>query len=304
MNILGAGLSGLLAGALDRRATIFEAQPKLPHNHWAVLRFREDKIGRALNIPFRRVRVLKAVCVDGVVTSVVTPAIANLYSRKAIGAITSRSILDLEPVDRYIAPGDLIPRLAEMCEGRINLGYPGDIETLRKWRAAGKKIISTIPLPAMLNMIGAKHELEFMRAPIRVNRYRVEGADAFQTIYFPSPKTPVYRATLTGDELILELTDTGIMRTPQYLEVLKAFGLRSVDAEMLNHHKQALGKIVPLPREQRQALLLKLTTEHGIFSLGRFATWRNVLLDDVFSDFYKVRELMALSNYDLLKVSR
>ncbi len=114
----------------------------------------------------------------------------------------------------------------------------------------------------------------------------------------------MYRATLTGDELIIELTEKGILRTHQYLEVLGAFGLRQPYVEMLNHHKQSLGKIVPLPAEQRKALLLRITTEHGVFSMGRFACWRNILLDDCFNDFFKIREMMTLSNYDLLRTAR
>ena len=61
--VVGAGMAGLLAGAILREecARIFEAQPDLPNNHHALLRFRSSIVGDTLNIPFRSVKVLKAV---------------------------------------------------------------------------------------------------------------------------------------------------------------------------------------------------------------------------------------------------
>jgi hypothetical protein len=64
-----------------------------------------------------------------------------------------------------------------------------------------------------------------------------------------------------------------------------------------------MGKIVPLPADRRKALLMALTVEHGVFSLGRYACWRNLLLDDVFEDYFKLRSIMALeSQYDFRRI--
>lgn len=298
MIIIGAGLSGLLAGALDRRAKIIEMQKGLPHNHHAVLRFRDDKIGRALNMPFRKVRVLKGIWHNSEWVQP-TPDIANSYARKVTGAIVDRSILDIRPVERFIAPKNFIERLAEACNGRIDYG----VDAAKSWATLPRPLISTIPLPHMLNFaqIDWGDDDKFRHQSIKVVKFRVPGADVFQTVYFPAKEQCVYRATLTGDELALECVGEGPMNEWQQSEALWAFGLRAQDVEMLDAKKQGLGKILPLPDTERKAILWRLTREHGVYSLGRFACWRNSLLDDVYEDYFRIRRMMELGEYDVMK---
>lgn len=298
MIIIGAGLSGLLAGALDRRATILELQKSLPHNHAAVLRFREDKIGKALNIPFRKVRVLKSLWEDGR-TVTLTPRVVNQYSRKVTGAIVDRSILSLEPATRFIAPQDLIQQLAEMCFGRIEYGR----DVARNFDKLPRPLISTIPLAHMLNFCNMDwgSDDKFQSQPIRVVKYRVRGADVFQTIYYPDPAQAVYRASMTGDELIIESATATKLEAEHLDDVLDSFGLVSLDIEPLTTTRQRFGKILPLPDTERKALLLRLSQEHGIYSLGRFACWRNILLDDVHDDYFRIRRMIELGAYDHIK---
>jgi hypothetical protein len=78
---------------------------------------------------------------------------------------------------------------------------------------------------------------------------------------------------------------------------MEAFGIYSLGDD-LGTSEQRYGKIVPLPAEPRRALLTRLTTQHGVYSLGRFATWRNVLLDDVVNDLAVIRKLLRASEYD------
>ena len=63
MIIFGAGLAGLLAGNILRKyhPKIYEAQNELPNNHSALLRFRTSDVGTACSIPFKRVKVSKAI---------------------------------------------------------------------------------------------------------------------------------------------------------------------------------------------------------------------------------------------------
>jgi hypothetical protein len=60
---------------------------------------------------------------------------------------------------------------------------------------------------------------------------------------------------------------------------------------------QPFGKIIDLPRRTREALLYELTREYNVFSLGRFATWRNILLDDVVNDIHVLDKLISASEY-------
>lgn len=300
MKIIGAGLSGLLAGALDRHATIFERQPELPHNHHAVLRFREDKIARALDIPFRKVRVHKAVAGDDYKPrSNVLPSDINGYSRKTLGMHSTRSIIDLSPVDRFVAPSNFIAQLGDMCRGRIEFNStvnPSDLEG---------PVISTIPLPSMLAAMGWDEEPtmpEFVFSNIRVLKFTIPDTDVFQTIYFPGEDTPLYRATITRDELILELAE--IMGDLSEEQLAAAMGCFGIDYKILRPKeikRQGMGKIMPINEQQRKSLLYRLTKMRQVYSLGRFACWRNILLDDVFDDYWKVKKMIALNEYDIAR---
>jgi hypothetical protein len=80
--------------------------------------------------------------------------------------------------------------------------------------------------------------------------------------------------------------------------VMDAFALRPGNVFQIDVVEQKYGKIIPLPDAVRKRVLHRLTQEHGIFSLGRFATWRNVLLDDVVQDIAVLRKLMKASQYE------
>ena len=129
MKIYGAGLAGLLAGHMLRRfePEIHEIQLSLPHNHDAVLRFRSEAVSIATGIPFKRVRVYKQIIFKGVNWgNDVPPRIANMYSLKVTGQVLNRSIVNIAPVDRWIAPPDFISQLAI----GLNITYGSELTTL------------------------------------------------------------------------------------------------------------------------------------------------------------------------------
>lgn len=306
VKVVGAGLAGLICAALTPNAEVFESNARREMQHKALLRFRSDAIGRALGVPFRKVRVNKAIWSHDEEVAP-SPRVANLYSRKVLqNELRDRSIWNVEPVDRYIAPSDLYNILVARCEGRIHWERPIHNGDLSWWRGEGAAIISTIPMPSLLSMAEFDPPSplpQFSFAGIYVSRYTIHGADLFQTVYFPDAETSVYRASITGDLLIVE----SVRRQMDGVElraVLRAFGLVEEDIEPHDNgfpHRQTYGKIAPIPDRWRKAILYSLTTERGIFSLGRFATWKNILLDDVYGDMMKIRELMTLSHYDKLK---
>jgi hypothetical protein len=73
--------------------------------------------------------------------------------------------------------------------------------------------------------------------------------------------------------------------------------LLDVDWESETKVDQKYGKIVDMDEKARQAILFHLTDKHNIFSLGRFATWRNILLDDVAADLPRIEKMMMASDY-------
>lgn len=293
VTIIGAGLSGLIGATQFPGATVLEANGPEQLSHKAVLRFRTDTVSRLTGIPFRKVTVRKSIWHMG---EHVYPDIqlANMYSIKTNGGYLDRSIWNLEPVERYIAPENLQHQLAEMIGPRIKWNAPVDRMQLIKME---RPVISTLPMPLLLNLLDLAHDQDFKYSSIEVDRWRVMECDVYQTIYFPNPMFSTYRASITGNLLIIERR--GELSQTEFLEVLKAFGIRgSMDVELIQKgHSQRFGKIAPINEEFRCNSIFTLTHEHGLYSLGRFAVWRNILLDDVASDAAVIKRLIAGGKY-------
>lgn len=288
--IVGAGLAGLIAAHIFPREQILEAASEPRQMHRAVLRFRSTVVADLIGIEFRKVRVRKGVFFHG---QFVAPNVmlANLYSRKCMGQLNAeRSIWNIDPVDRYIAPETLYEQLVEVLAPRIHWGHKADYTTTTGL------VISTAPLPATLRELDIPVKAEFARAPITVARFRVPKCDVHQTVYFPTDHHPLYRASITGDLLICEFAGDAIDSEGWLEEVMQAFGLDAL--EPIDRVGQEYGKIAPINETLRKHLVHLLTTDHGIYSLGRFATWRNLLLDDVVGDAAVIKRLIHATPYD------
>jgi hypothetical protein len=288
MRIYGAGMAGLLAAGMLRRFSpvVCEAQNKLPDNHGALLRFRSEAVPQATGQPFQKVRVLKAIKADGRLHFRADVRLSNLYSLKVTGRIATRSILDTEPVDRYIAPPEFI---ATMAAG-VDLRYsePLTRDRLEEHKEAGEPVISTIPMNLLMDIVGWDHRPEFSYQGITSARLVVRNppVDVFQTIYYPEPQALQYRASLTGNLLTIEYMgmpeDAGMY---QLASILDDFGINP-DAEFtrLPVSFQRYGKLLPIEEKVRRAFILAMTDQFHVYSVGRFATWRQILLDDVVKD--------------------
>lgn len=302
--IVGAGLAGLITACKIPDVPIYEAGPRVD-SHKALLRFREDSVSRATGIPFKAVRVRKSIWANACHWTQCSIQYANVYSRKVTGALLGdRSIWDLDEVTRYIAPEDFYDRLVDMHGDRIRFATPIQFQT----RQSRERLISTIPLPLMMelcDLAAPEGSVTFGPSPINVRRYRLPaGTDLYQTVYFPEVWLRTYRASITGDILIVECIDRDMAfewayaEDKELLHICEAFGLNAVeDLTPMEKVKQRYGKIIDIPRQQREAILYELTREFNVFSIGRFATWRNILLDDVVKDIDVVKRLMASSEY-------
>jgi len=290
--IVGAGFSGLLAAYAWPGIPITELAPVPRQVHRAVLRFRGDAVSRLTGIPFRKVRVHKGIWFEGKFHPP-TISLGNAYSLKTLhGFYPDRSIWNIEAADRYIAPEDFYDRLIAHAGSRIAWGTQDDL--------SNGPVISTIPLTNMHRLLPVA---SLKRAAIKVDRFRVcrNSCDLFQTVYFPSAKLSVYRATITGDLLTLERdADFELPTMLDYDAVRLAFGINiERDCDAVDRASQEFGKIVPLSAEDRKRILFSLTHDHGIYSLGRFATWRNILLDDVVNDIAVIQRLLrSAASYD------
>lgn len=292
--IIGAGLSGLIAAHAWPRAQVLERAAAAAENHKAVLRFRGEGVSALTGIEFRRVMVRKALWSAGAFHAP-TPYHANAYSAKVLGRITGdRSVWALDPVERWIAPPDFYLRLVEAVGSRIswNASFSHSAP-----RAHFGPIVSTAALPETLAQVGLAASVELRFSKIVVRRYRVHDCDTFQTIYFPDLGEPLYRASITGDLLIAESMSEQTSVLDEQATLERVFGIPGRAERIEKTAVQRYGKIAPLDDAMRRALLLRLTTEHGIYSLGRFATWRNVLLDDLIHDIAVIKRLSASDHY-------
>ncbi len=295
MQIIGAGLSGLIAAHIWPRAPVYEVAPAPSPTHAALLRFRSEAVSNIVGIPFRRVTVRKGIWHDGAYH---TPSIrlSNLYSQKCLSRIEpDRSIWNIEPAERYVAPSDLYQMLVDAVGLRITWGCDFYKDVMPTLSSTAPKI-STAPLPTTLSALGYPHPAEFRRAAITVQRYLIPKCDAFQTVYFPSSKHSMYRASITGQLLIVEHATAEAPQGYWDESLEAAFGIDLGAATPLSTVRQEYGKIAPIPDTQRKATLFELTRLHRIFSLGRFACWRNSLLDDVVADAAVIKRL-ALYNF-------
>jgi len=298
LTVFGAGLAGLIAARMlsERNPVIMEAQSSLPNNHHAVLRFKSGVVGDVTNIPFKKVQVSKWVLRDAGSNPIRDAAV---YSRKVTGKLHARSIQDTRPVERYIAPSDLVRRLAHTARIAYDVTFESWSHNLA--RAHGP-VISTVPIPIMMDLFKWDDKPGFNSMPGWTLKAIIKpelDCQLYGTVYSAVERDLWYRASMTGNELMIE--GAGIPLSPErYDEVLsaglKVFGLCRDDLSESHQHVSKYQKIADLNGPERESVkrfMMWLSDEHQIYSLGRFATWRpKLLLDDLVNDVRVIARLM------------
>lgn len=304
MIILGAGMAGLLCGALNPNSTIYEASNEQPDNHKAVLRLRSPEIGKLVGVDMKKVKVHKAIWSKGQERQL-TIGLAHQYSRKVTGKISARSIFNLDTEYRFIPPVDFVDQLRDKAP---RIKYGKKIKKISKEQILfddhkvidrrETPIVSTVPMPVLANILVESDPAPFSTGNIYINQYNISWCDSHCTIYYPDEETSVYRATINGNVLIIEGTKP-LIETEEEM-VFKSLGIsiNDVYGSVIKDHKQKRGKITGIHSKPRQAFILKSTIDFNIYSLGRFATWRpKVMLDDVLDDIFHIRNLISKGNY-------
>ena len=298
MIVYGAGLAGLLSANMLRRfrPVIWEAQTELPNNHSALLRFRTDGVGAACGIPFKKVKVQKAIRYDQKILKDSNLFFNNMYALKVTDSVIKRSINNLEDVERYIAPLDLISQMASTCA----IKYSSSLNLQNLKSNQGVKI-STIPMPVLMKIVNWPDIPDFPVKPIWTQRGVISKPhfDIYQTVYFPDPFDAPYRVSIIGNVVIAEYAKKPECNTGADLMDLirECFGVQVGKIKDLNLSCQKYGKIMPIDEQVRKEFIYAMTTEYNLYAVGRFATWRQLLLDDVVKDIQVVEKFIENKNH-------
>ncbi len=308
MYILGSGLAGCIAAIQDESAMILEANAQPNVNHKALLRMRTESISHITGIPFKKVLVHKFILdSDFKFKTWASPKDITLYSRKVIGKLTSRSITSLEPDVRFVPPMSFHQDLLDRISYRTHFGMKVSGITLASVEIEGgvvidrdsSPIISTIPLTAMLGITNLNVEglfvSEMESRPIYVSRYRMYDADLHMTVYVTAPNTDVYRVSIHSDVLTIESMSE--ITSYDVDNITSEIGLGTTEP-IEENFRQRIGKIKTINDAVRKEAIYKLTHNLNIYSLGRFACWRSILLDDVVLDLQKIKKMMSKTAYE------
>ena len=302
MIIYGAGMAGLLAANCLRRfkPVIREAKEDLPNNHSALLRFRTPNVGTACGIPFKKVKVSKAISYENKMYTEPTLFLSNMYSGKVTGAYENRSINNLDTVDRYISPPNLIELMALNCKIEYNQKLTNTSLVKSRLSSMNPPIISTIPMPVMMDVINWEDKPSFRYKKIWTHTGTITDpeVDVYQTIYYPNPMEDFYRVSVIGNIVIAEYSkQPDIAPGPSLFGALaEGFGIKPERIADIKSSEQKYGKILPIEESVRRKFIHHLTEHHGIYSLGRFATWRQILLDDVVNDISVIEKFIVRSD--------
>lgn len=298
MIVIGAGMGGLIAAAMLRKdcEKVLEAKDGLPDNHAAVLRFKSSIVGDTLNIPFKKVKALKAVHPW---RNPVADAMA--YSKKTNNSYSLRSITSAngELHERYIAPQGFPSKIASAVSAEILFGIKVGATFMQ---SLNKPSISTLPMPMMMDILGwegAKPEFQSIEGWSVTAT--IPGCDMYCSLYVPDPELSIYRISISGNQLIAEASVGSRTNDRDALlaESLEVLGLRGVTISNAKIHHQRFMKILPIDETIRRSFIMWATEKHKVYSLGRFATWRpGLLLDDIVNDVRVIQKIQQTTNYD------
>ena len=312
MNIIGAGMAGLLAGGMirDQSVSIWESASSLPNNHSAVLRFRSSIVGDALDIPFKKVKMMKTTYPW---RNPVADAMA--YSMKTNGTASLRSVTDAngEISERYIAPENLIQELRKRVTGAVFFDVKIGSDELE---GMSKPIISTVPMPVLMKLLKYEDIPKFSYVNGFNINCTVPQSDAYVSVYVPNPYRQFNRVSLTGQKLTIEFSfpelnneelkdEADCIRNDAsaiellVLDALYCLGMEDCEWQDAKLSMQPYSKILPIDEGERRRFILWASDNFGIYSLGRFATWRpGLLMDDVVNDVRVIRKIIKNGSYE------
>lgn len=320
--IIGGGVAGQLAKKFFESKYDTRIAGVGQKSNTALFRSKSAEIPLMLGARAKEISVDKYIHSSGFIKQTVTPKDANRYSMKVCGKICKRSICDVgeDTVKRYVFDVPNTVDVSKSVESISRAGSVFEVEFSDGSIMRAEKIISTIPMPQIVNIVNkysehVKDDMEFKYSEITVARFKLGcevTGDWQQTIYFPDDDCHVYRATLNNDGILAEYIDgtSDEIVKQEILIVAAAFGIKTSNIIGREIHFMKHGKIIGgKENKQRLKIMSELTEKFNIYSLGRYATWNeSVKTEDLIHDLKKIDTMMSMSDdekkYNLRKVMK
>lgn len=294
--IIGAGLAGsMAAGAFSSYNPVVIDAASGPRKHTAVMRLRDPNIGKLLGIPLEEITVQKGIYNEDNILKA-----NNQYSLKLYRELGKRSLLELGEVKRYLMRDSFTHK--EIYWNKMVIGIKsGYIITQDdegdEFNVAYDICISTIPMPVILDACMLPRKKKFFRyEPIYVYRSKLKTKSSIhQTLYIPNIACAPYRMTIEGEDVIIE----SIMSSDEdaFLNMLIENGF-GISGDLLHDWEVSeipYGKIIKIGDDIRRYLIMKLTRDFNIYSLGRHAIWKPIRADHLLKDIDKIAHMIRVS---------
>lgn len=309
----------------------------------AIVRMKDPAIGYLFGTEVKEVEVEKWIWDNGKYYSVCNPLFSCSYSQKVTGtgAIIGRSIENLGKVKRYLINPKLnisedqikfgysfvgIEAKGKAIVGKVQKGEKQkDGQVLDVDVVGYDVLINTTPLPFLFDMEGIEidnadellkdEDINFWEAKIFTRNFpfqRLVGAhiNKYYTVYLPGFSDYTY------DIYRVNLSPAGI----KFESVHEAYQLENNDKcfdliqKLFGIDQKELGDPDPVKRigeskirdmnsDLRKRILYQITSRHNIYSLGRYAIWKNIGVDDLMKDVKRIDQMISVQsdvlNYDL-----
>ena len=158
-------------------------------------------------------------------------------------------------------------------------------------------------------MIDYKIDFDLKSVPIMVVSFEMDSTyDIYQTVYYPNPSLPFYRISITGRKVIIEFNDIDpewmedwnssdkiIKNILHFLEI--DFGISLFSVGKFVKKIQEYGKLINCNDNERKKFIGFVTRRYNIYSLGRWATHRQILMDDVIDDLQVIDNMISSNQY-------
>src|SRR4030042_3226346 len=317
MVIIGSGIAGTMAynyfRALDPE--VYEARENRQafSDNEAIIRMKNPAVGFLFGADMKEVEIEKWIFDNGKYYSQPTPEFVCSYSQKVAKSITSRSIENLGKVKRYLVNTKLnIPEnkikykhklfdVDDIVSDDVNYHSLSIHDGIKSYLDIKYDVcINTIPLPVITNMFGSKTEKHkngtFKSLDIYTRKILFTPdlyVDKYYTVYIPDQDSSIYRVNLSPEGIIFESTEEiGIGQCEDLAYSLFRIYPMHYDTKQSVCKKISEKKILNIDSGIRKRLLYQLTSNHSIYSLGRYAIWKNIGTDDLMQDLIKIGQMI------------